>query len=135
MIKSRNPLIILFEPYFVFPLNLWWCLTLISPILAPFVFKSEGIYLCISPYRSTSSNICRLYALNVHPESCILSFMRALRVMFATFEIIFLKKIRQNYKMENKKKLGDEILLNVLHKIQDKEGYLSEESLKKISTN
>lgn len=30
-------------------------------------------------------------------------------------------------------KLGDEILLNILHKIQDKEGYLSEESLKKIS--
>jgi NADH-quinone oxidoreductase subunit E len=30
-------------------------------------------------------------------------------------------------------KLGDKILLNVLHEIQDKEGYLSEESLKKVS--
>jgi NADH-quinone oxidoreductase subunit E len=30
-------------------------------------------------------------------------------------------------------KLGDKILLNILHEIQDKEGYLSEESLKKVS--
>jgi NADH-quinone oxidoreductase subunit E len=30
-------------------------------------------------------------------------------------------------------KKGDEILLNVLHEIQDKEGYLSEASLKKVS--
>ena len=35
--------------------------------------------------------------------------------------------------MEKNNKLCDKILLNVLHKIQDKEGYLSEESLKKIS--
>lgn len=35
--------------------------------------------------------------------------------------------------MKEKNKLGDEILLNILHKIQDKEGYLSEDSLKKIS--
>ena len=33
-----------------------------------------------------------------------------------------------------KDKLGDKILLNVLHEVQDKEGFLSEESLKKIST-
>ena len=32
-----------------------------------------------------------------------------------------------------KDKLGDKILLNILHEVQDKEGYLSEESLKKIS--
>lgn len=32
-----------------------------------------------------------------------------------------------------KDKLGDKILLNILHKIQDKYGYLSEKSLKEVS--
>ncbi len=35
--------------------------------------------------------------------------------------------------VERTDKLGDKILLNILHEVQDKEGYLSEENLKKIS--
>ena len=35
--------------------------------------------------------------------------------------------------MEKRNKLGDKILLNILHEVQDKQGYLSEEGLKKIS--
>jgi NADH-quinone oxidoreductase subunit E len=52
---------------------------------------------------------------------------------------MLLLKLTLNYlneKIHNilmKDKLGDKILLNVLHEIQDKEGYLPEDSLKKIS--
>src|SRR3989338_4842811 len=90
--KSKKPFNNLATPYFDWPYLLGWCFTFISPILNPFHFNKPGINLCISPYKSKPLKHSFLYAFNVHPESCILTFVNFLTNKFENFEGIFFSK-------------------------------------------